>query len=82
MITRQQVVKFVQDRRELSLILEIIIKEGFKLDFDVKQIIENPTDYCSRFFAAKGMQLMSRFGNDALKIGQKFKKKVKENGSR
>lgn len=60
----------------MELIMETVIKDNFQLDFDVKECIDDPSDYCSRFFAAMGMLMISRFGDDALKIGEKFKKEV------
>ena len=76
MVTRDQVTKLVQDRRELYLITEALIKEDLEVAIDFEAMIENPATYLSNFFGAKGMQLVGRLGDDAFKLGEDFKGKV------
>lgn len=78
MVNRQQVAQLAQDRRELGLILETVIEKNFPKAFNVRKAIEDPVGYCEQFFMAKGIQLLSRFGEAAFEIGKTFQEKIKE----
>ena len=66
--------QFTTNRRELGLLLEIVIKETFKNSIDVKELINNPPEYLKKLFVVKGLQYSSIAVQDAVKIAKDFRK--------
>ena len=77
MVNRNQVTQLVQDRGELYLIAEMLSKDNLEVAIDFEALIEDPITYLSNFFGAKGMQFVGRLGDDAFKLGEEFKERVK-----